>query len=152
MDLKKKIQEDLKKALKEGDTLKRSVLRMLKAEINNAEIAKKRKELNENEILEVVMKEVKKRKDAILAYKQGGREDAAKSEQKEMEILEGYLPKKLTEEKLKKIIQEVLKKTGAKNESDFGKVMGVLMPKIKGRADGAAVSVLVKKELSKAQE
>ena len=149
MDLKKKIQEDLKKALKEGDTLKRSVLSMLKAEINNAEIAKKRKELNKNEILEVVMKEVKKRKDAILAYKQGGREDAAKSEQKEMEILEGYLPKKLTEEKLKKIIQEVLKRTGAKSESDFGKVMGVLMPKIKGQADGAAVSVLVKKELSK---
>ncbi len=149
--LKKKIQEDLKRALKEKDVLKRSVLTMLQSEMHNLEIEKKRA-LKKEDIIEVITREVKKRKEAIEAYKKGGRNDLTETERKELEILESYLPQKLSEEELIKMIQEAIKETGAESERDFGRVMGALMPKIRGQADGAEVSKLVKKELSKISE
>lgn len=146
MELKKKIQEDLKNALKEKNVLKRSVLGMLQAAIHNTEIDKKRA-LKKDEVIDVISKEAKKRKEAVLAYKKGGREDLGVSEKKELEILEDYLPEKASPEELLGIIKEIIKKTGAKSERDFGRVMGSLMTRMKGRADGSEISKLVKKEL-----
>lgn len=149
MDFRKKIKEDLKRAFKEKDVLKRSVLSMLRSSILNLEIERKRKALGENDIIEVISKEAKKRKEAISAYEKSGRGDLSSKEKKELEILEAYLPAKLSNKDLVKIIDEAVKEAGAQSEKDFGKVMGELMPKIKGRADGALVSVLVREKLSK---
>ena len=151
MNLKERIQSDLKEALKKKDALKCSVLRMLLAVIHNVEIQKKKKEegLEESEIIEIVSGEVKKRKEAIREYKKGGREELAEKEKKEVEILMEYLPEQIGEDEIKKLVQEAIAKTGATSPAGIGQVMGVLMPKLKGKAEGSVVSKIIQEELSK---
>lgn len=149
MELGERINEDFKKALQERDVLKISVLRMLKAAIINREIEKRKKTegLDEEEVLGVVLSEAKKRKDAIGEYRKGGREDLARKEERELEMLSDYLPKEMPEDEVRKLAQAAIQKVGAVGLKDFGKVMGVLMPEIKGRADGELVSRIVKEML-----
>lgn len=150
MKLLDQIQEDLKKALREKEKTKISCLRFLLAEIKNEEIARKKKgALLDEEIQEVISRSIKKHRDSIQSFKKGGRGDLVKEEEKEIEILQGYLPKQLSEDELSKIIDEVIQKTGAKDPSDFGKVMGQVMEQVKGRAEGKEVSEMVKKKLEK---
>ena len=162
--LKEKIQNDLTQAIKAGDSLKLSVLRMVSAAIHNKEIEKRTKifksggispadlekqsRLGDEETLEVLAAETKKRKEAAMEYEKGGRQDLAEKEKDEIEILKRYLPEELSDEELKKIAAETVKEAGARTQKDFGKVMSVLMPKIKGRADGAKVGQIVRELLS----
>jgi uncharacterized protein YqeY len=166
MSLKEKIDEDLKRAMKEKKEREVSTLRLLKAAIFNREkekrykISKEKEELKEEElekesqlsdeeIIEVIHSEIKKRKEAILEFEKGKREDLVKKEKEEIEILKNYLPEQLSEKEIEKLAKEVIEKVGAKDIKDMGKVMKELMPKVKGRTDGALVSKIVKELISK---
>jgi hypothetical protein len=162
--LKQQIQSEISKAVKEGDGVTTSTLRMLcaailseekekryklsKAEagLNEAELNEK-SALTEEEIIEVVSSEAKKRKEAILSFEQGNRPELAQKEKKELEILMKYMPEQISEEELKKLVKEAIEKTGAKEIKDMGKIMAELMPKVKGRADGGQISKIAKELL-----
>ena len=139
--------QDMKTALKSNDKVRLETIRLLRSQIHNAGITKG-KELSEEEVLEVMAKEVKKRKESIKMFEDGGREDLVEKETQEMEIISSYLPEPLNEKELETIVSEAIKETGAESMRDMGKVMAVVMPKTKGRADGKQVQELVKKKLS----
>ena len=162
--LKIKIEKDFQKVLKERKEIEISTLRMLKAAIFNKEKEKRYKlsrqkpeltgeelekesQLIDEELIEVLSSEIKKRKEALILFERGKRKDLAKKEKAEMKILQNYLPEQLSEEGIKKLANESIKKVGAKDIKDMGKVMAELMPKIKGRADGSLVSKIVKEVL-----
>ncbi|MCX6741410.1 MAG: GatB/YqeY domain-containing protein [Candidatus Parcubacteria bacterium] len=151
MSLADKINKELKKAMIIKDDLKISTLRMLKAGIQNLEIElrAKRKELNDESILEVVSREVKRRKEAIDAFVKGLRQDLADKERKELEILLSYLPAQLSDDELREVAQKKIKEIGATGPTDFGKVMGPVAKETKGKADGNRLSQIVKEELGK---
>jgi uncharacterized protein YqeY len=142
--LLEKIQEDLKTALKEKKETQVSTLRLLISEIHNRQI-EKQADLNNEDIMAVIRKGVKQRQEAIEAYEKGGRQDLADKEKQEAEILSNYLPQEMSTTELEKITKEVIKVVGASGPGDFGKVMGVVMSKVKGRIDGAKVAEAVKK-------
>jgi len=141
-DLRNKITDDLKQAMRSGDTVKRDTLRMLIASINNAEIAKQA-DLEESDILGVISKEVKKHLESIEAFKKGNREDLVKKEEAELAVLEAYLPQQMTREEVIAAAKEVITSVGAQGMGDKGKVMKELMPKLKGRADGKEINEVV---------
>lgn len=186
MVLKNKIQEDIKEALKAKKEIETSTLRQLLAVVLNKEKEKRYKiskakpdlseqdlekesQFNDQELVEAIFSEVKKRKEAILefsAYAEGyggpavapkigaeaGRKEKIENfinkEKREMEILQKYLPEQLSEEELKKLVKDAIDKTGAKEMKDTGKIMAELMPKVKGKADGSQISRIVKELLS----
>ena len=141
-----KLKTELNTALKNRESIKVSVLRMLASEIHNAEINKKR-ELSEEEITGVLMTSAKKHRDSISQFESAGREDLTAREKKELEIIQSYLPESLGEQELLELIKNAVEEAQASSPADFGKVMRALMPKIKGRAEGALVSDTVKKVL-----
>ena len=145
--MKQDIREDLKEALLQKDELKKGTLRMLLAALVNKEKEKNLGPLTEEQIQNVILSEVKKRKEATEAFKKGGRPEMAEKERKEMEILQKYLPEQIPEEEIRKLVKEAIEQTGAATSQEMGKVMAALMPKIKGKADGAFVSALVKELL-----
>lgn len=151
MILKEKISTDLKEAMKSGDTLRRDTLRMLESMIKNAEIEKLKKEegLADAEVIEVLSRAVKQRRDSVEQYEKGNRPELAEKEKKEIEIISVYLPEQLGEDKIREIIKEVITVTGASSKADMGKVMGQAMGKLKGQADGSVVKRIVEEELSK---
>lgn len=142
------LQTDLKNAQLSRDGIKVSTLRLLLSEIKNKEIAKG-EALSDEDIFSVLAREVKKRKEAALGFRAGYREEAALKEEKELEILQSYLPPGLSNEELSKIVEDSINEVGAASLADMGKVMGVVMGKVKGQADGTLVSNLVKERLSK---
>ncbi|MBM3250970.1 MAG: GatB/YqeY domain-containing protein [Candidatus Nealsonbacteria bacterium] len=153
--LKQKIRNDLTKATKGGDEVVISTLRMLLAVVLNREKERKYKEriegeveLTDEEMFEIISSEIKKRKEAIFGYKQGKRADLVKKEEAEMSILQQYLPEQLSEEEIRKLAQRTIKKVGAKEMRDMGKVMAEIMSEVKGRADGGLVSKIVKELLT----
>lgn len=158
MDLQEKINKDLKQAQQERNELLLLVLRGLNAAIHNKEIEKRTKlskeekdieklkeesKLTEEEIMDVLLGEAKKRREAIEEFKKGGRDDLVKKEEKELEILKKYLPGQMNEEEIKEEAKKVIEEVGAVGPQDTGKVMGALMPKLKGRAEGGVVSKIV---------
>ncbi|MDD5031690.1 MAG: GatB/YqeY domain-containing protein [Patescibacteria group bacterium] len=150
-NLMEKIKENLKKAMQEKDELIVSVLRLLISAIQNKEISLRqgeRGELNDEQIIEVIKSEIKKRKDSVEAYRAGGRLDLVEKEEEEEKLLEAYLPPQMGEEELEKTIREIIISIGEVSEKDFGKVMGQVMGKVKGQADGDKVSGAVKKILA----
>lgn len=142
-----RLQEDLKEAQLNKDEVKVSTLRLLLSEIKNSEIAKG-DSLSEQEIMVVISREVKKRKEAAAGFRQGGREETAQKEESEAEILTGYLPAQLSDEQLTKIVDDTIKEMGTTSIAEAGKVIGAVMGKAAGQADGARVSALVKQKLS----
>lgn len=144
--LLEQIQSDLKNAQLARDEIKVSALRLLLSEIHNGQI-QKGADLAEEDIIAVVKREAKKRKEAALAFRSGSREEAAVKEEAELKILEGYLPAQMSQEELAKIVEESISEVGASSLADIGKVMGVVMGKVKGQADGGTVSTLVKTKL-----
>lgn len=153
--LKQNIQNATTEALKNKDSFTVGVLRMLSAAITSKEKEKKYKEKVEGEVVltdeqvqDVIISEIKKRNDAIALYEQGKRPELAERERKEIEVLRKYLPEQLSPEELKKIIEESVKKVGATEMKDMGKIMSDLMPKIKGKADNSQVSKIIKEMLS----
>ena len=143
-----RIQADLRDAQLQREEVKISALRMLLSEIHNAQIAKSQ-ELSEPDLVGIIQKEIKKRKEAVFGFRQGGREESALKEEKEAEILASYLPKQLSDSELESIIDEAISQTGATQISDMGKVIGVIMGKVAGQADGGRVSGLVKEKLGR---
>ena len=148
-DLREKIKNDFKEAFKAKEIFRLSVLKMLNAAIANAEIAKNRQELSEEELINVISSEAKKRKDAIEQYEKADRKNLAGKEKEELEILKKYLPEQLSEEKIRKLTQRTIKEIGADSSADFGKAMGIIAPQLKGKADGAIIAKIVKEELEK---
>jgi uncharacterized protein YqeY len=145
--LKEKIQEDLIKAMKQGEKSVVSTLRMLQASIKNKEIQVMR-EIDYQEVLGVIEREIKQRKEAAEGFTQGGRAESAAQETEEMEILKHYLPEQMGEEEVRKIVEETIAESSATSISDMGKVMGLLTPKLRGKADMGMVSGIVKEKLS----
>jgi len=148
-DIKSKLNEMLKEALRNKDQAKLNVIKLLKTSITNEEIKTGQKELNEEQIISVINREVKKRKEAIEEIKKVGKLERAEEEEKELNILLEFLPKQLTIEEIDKLIDNAINQTGAQTPKDIGKVMGFLMKEIKGKADGKLVNELVLKKLSK---
>ncbi len=146
MSLKERIDADYKEAMKARDEVRVSVLRLLRSAIHNVEIDKQRA-LTDDEILGVIQSEVRKRRESIEAFQQGGRPDLVEREQAELAILESYLPQALPREELEAMVRAAIQEVGALSVKDMGKVMSVLMPKVRGRADGRAVNELVRQML-----
>lgn len=147
LSLFEQINHDLIQAAKSNQPLVRDVLRMVKTAIKNSEINKGHA-LSDEEIIDVFAKEVKQRQESITSFTNGGRPELAEKEQEEITILQKYLPEQLEEAEVVRLVEEAVAATGATAMSDMGKVMGALMPKVKGRADGNLVSRLVREKLS----
>lgn len=149
--MKDKLQEELKQSMLAKNTEKTSVLRLLLSAINYYETNKGGAgySATDEDVMSVIGSQVKQRKDSIEQYTNAGRTDLADKEKAELKILEVYLPEQMGEEEISKLVDEAVSQTGATTMADIGKVMGALMPKVKGRADGGMVSNLVKSKLSK---
>lgn len=147
MSLEKQLVEDMKLAMKSGDKSTLETIRLLRAQIKTASIDK-RGELSESELTQVLQKEVKKRKESITMFKQGNREDLVNKETAELEIINRYLPEQMSEEALKAIVKETAQNIQAASEKDMGRLMGAVMPKVQGKADGKFVQQIVKNYLA----
>lgn len=150
MALRERISAEMKEAMKAGDKLRVSTLRLLLSEIKNAEIAK-RKELDDEGVLEVVSREIRKRRESIAEFEKAGREDLSSKERIEAQILEAYLPPQLSEEELAAIVDKALQESGAVSLKEMGKVMALVIPQIKGRAEGKTVNEMVRRALEAKQ-
>lgn len=147
MGLKERIQEDMKKAAKERNSLALSALRMALAAIKNKEI-EAREEIGEDVVLKVLATMVKQRKESIDLYVKGGRTDLSEKEAAEIVVLEHYLPKALSDDEVETLARETILSVGGKTSADMGRVMKELMPKVAGRADGKAVNEIVRRLLA----
>ena len=149
MSIKDKLTEDMKQAMKdrEAGKFQLSVIRMVRASIKNLEIDKKR-ELSEEEVLDVLAKEVKMRRDSIEEFKKGNRPDLVENLEREVDILMQYLPQQLSEQEVRALVTEAVTESQAASAKDMGKVMAILMPKVKGRADGKLVNSIVREFLN----
>ena len=146
MHPKEQIQEDLKAAMKAGDPVKRDALRMLAAALKQEEIDK-RITLSEEQAHAILSTEAKKRRDTIAEMTKAGRMDIADKEQMELGLIESYLPKQLSHEEIEAEVRKAMVETGAASAKDMGNLMKVLMPRVKGRADGKLVNDIVKENL-----
>ena len=150
VSLKGKLQSDLNGAIKSRNTVVAETIRIVLSAITNEEVAgKEKRELSDAEVITVLTREAKKRREAAEAFENGGRADRAAAERAEGEVIASYLPEQLTEDDIKKLIAETIAAVGAAGPSDMGKVMGSLKAKVAGKADGALVSSLVKEALNK---
>ncbi len=147
MSLLERLNEDMKHAMKNKEKDKLSVIRMIKSSLQNESI-KLGKELSEEEEITVLSREVKQRKDSLQEFEKAGRSDLAEKIKTELTYVKKYLPEQLSEDELKEIIKEAIKEVGASSKADLGKVMSVVMPKIKGKADGSLVNKIVLTELA----
>jgi uncharacterized protein len=137
----------MKSAMKKREKERLSVIRMARASIKNVEI-EKRKDLDDQEVIEVMVKEVKQRKESIEEYEKAGKDNLVDKLKKEIDILLNYLPRQLTRKEIERLVDDVIIKVGAKSVSDMGKVMSDLMFRVKGRADGGIVNQIVQEKLS----
>lgn len=147
MALKDRILEDFKQAMKQGDKENLSTLRMLKSAIQNREI-ELGEDLDDEEVQEVLSKEAKSRRESIEQFEEGGREELADKERRELELIEDYLPEPLTDEELDRMIEGVIGEVDATDPSDLGDVMQQIMPQVRGRAEGERVKERVREKLS----
>ena len=162
--LRDQLKEDQKTALKSGVTVKRTLIGMVMTSIKNKEIEKRTKlsktindpaqldtesQLTEDEMIDVIASEVKRRKDSIVEFKKGGRPELAEAEKAEADMLMAYLPEQLSDDQVREIVKKAIADTGATEAKDMGKVIGAVMPQVKGKADGSRVSAIVKEELAR---
>ena len=144
MSLKERLLEDFKTAMRERDIVSKNAIQMVRSAV--LQIEKDNKvTLDDDGIIEVIAKELKKRRDSLPDYEKSGRQDLLDNLKAEIEILLGYLPQQLTEEELEAIVKQAIKETGASSAKDMGKVMQVVMPQVKGRADGRMISQIAKR-------
>jgi uncharacterized protein len=144
--LRDKIADEMRAAMKARDQSRVAALRMLMTAVKNTEVEKLH-ELSDDEVLEVIAREAKRRRESIEAFEKGGRTDLVEKETAELRVLDAYLPEKLSDDELAGLVDEAIAETGASSPKQMGEVMKVLMPKVRGRADGAQVSALVKARL-----
>jgi len=146
MSLSDRLTDDMKQAMKDKNKETLSVIRMIRSSIKNSEIDLRRP-LDDDEILQVLSREVKQRKDSLQEFIKAGRQDLAESLEAEIDIISKYLPEQLTEEEIQEIVRQTIQELGASSKADMGKVMGALMPKTKGRADGKLLNKYVQQFL-----
>lgn len=147
MSLKDKLMDDLKIAMKDKDTVRKNAVQMVRASVLQVEKDNKIT-LDDEGVIEVVAKEVKKRKDVLPEYEKSGRQELIDELNKEIEVLMAYLPEQMSEEEIEALVISAIEEAGAKSMKDIGKVMAVIMPKTKGKADGKIVNQYVRKHLS----
>lgn len=151
MSIKQSILDELKTAMKQKEADKLRVLRSLKAKILEKEISERKggeSELSDEQIIEVLMKAAKQRKESIEQFDAGDRKDLADKEREELELIERFLPQMMTEDEVRAEVKDQIEQMGATSMADMGKVMGVMMGRLKGKAEGSVVSSVVKEELS----
>ena len=147
MSLKETLMDDLKIAMKEKDVIRKNTVQMVRSAVLQFEKDNKT-ELSDEGVIEVIAKELKRRRDVLPEYEKSGREDLIADINREIEILLAYLPKQLSKEELEVIVAEAIAEVGATSMKDMGKIMGAVMPKTKGRADGKMINEIVKAKLS----
>ena len=145
--LKQRITDDMKAAMKSGDKPRLGTIRLILAAIKQREVDE-RIELGDEQVLAVLDKMIKQRRDSIAQYSQAGRAELAAQEQAEIDVIQGYMPEALSDDEITALVADAIATTGAAEMRDMGKVMGVLKPKLQGRADMGAVSALVKQRLT----
>lgn len=141
------IKSDMKEAMKDQRTEEVSTLRMLVSSLNNTKI-EQGGELDEEDVVEVLSREAKQRRESIEAYEEGDRQDLADKEQGELEVIQRYLPEPLSDEEVEQMVDEIIEETGAETQGDMGQVMGQIMPKVKGRYEGSKVKDIVLEKLA----
>jgi len=146
MSLKEKLLEDMKAAMKDRDTIRKNAIQMVRSAVLQVE-KDKRITLSDDGVIEVIAKEVKKRRDSLPEYEKSGRQDLIDNLKAEIDILSQYLPQPLTEEEIATIVRQAIQETGANSAKDIGKVMQAVLPKVKGRADGKKVNEIARKIL-----
>ena len=146
MSLKEKLQEDLKSSMKNKDTVRKSVVTLVRSSIKQFEVDN-RVELDEEGIVDIIAKQLKQRRDALVEFQKAGREDLINETESEIQVLKEYLPRQLSEEELNEIVKSTISEVGATSMKDMGKIMSVIRPKTKGRADGKLINELIKKNL-----
>ena len=146
MALADQLFQDMKTAMKSGDKITLETIRMVRSQIKNTEV-QKGEPLTDQDVILVLTKDAKRRNESIKMYKEGGRDDLAENESKELDVIQSYLPEALSEDELLTIIAEAIEKTGAQGMNDMGKVMGAVMPQTKGRAEGKMIQNLVRQKL-----
>lgn len=144
--LEQRINQDYMEAMRAGDALRKETLRFLRSAIKSAQIDK-RAPLTEEEIWEIIKRQVKQRRESIEQFRRGNREDLAVKEEAELAIIESYLPAQLSRQEIEALARQVIAEVGAAGPRDMGKVMGKLMPQVKGRADGRLVNEVVRELL-----
>ena len=142
MTLQEKLQDDLKDAMRSGDTTRRSVIRYLRAQIHNQKIASQGP-LDDQDIAVLLSKQAQQRRDSMEAFQKGNRTDLVEKEQAELDIILGYLPQQMSDEEIGDLVRQAIQQVAAVGPRDMGKVMGALMPQLRGTADGKRVSALV---------
>ncbi|HLR33782.1 MAG TPA: GatB/YqeY domain-containing protein [Tissierellales bacterium] len=147
MSLKNKLMEDFKTSMKNRDTIRKNTITMVRSSIKQKEVDEKI-EVSDEEVLDIISKQVKERKNSIEEFKKGNREDLVELTRKEMDVLLEYLPEQLTEEEIEEIVKDIIEEVKANSMKDMGLVMQNVMPKVKGRADGSLVNKIVKKHLN----
>ncbi|ESU30612.1 hypothetical protein G3A_21035 [Bacillus sp. 17376] len=148
MSLLERLNNDMKQAMKNKEKDRLTTIRMIKASLQNEAIKFGKQELSEEEELTVLSREVKQRKDSLQEFEKAGRQDLVEKIQTELMHVEIYMPQQLSEEEVTAIVKEAIAETGAASKADMGRVMAVLMPKVKGKADGSLVNKLVQQHLS----
>lgn len=147
MSLQERLLADMRTAMKSGDKIRLETIRGLRSQLRNAEI-EKGGELSEDQEIQVLNNAAKKRKESIAQFRAGNREDRAAEEEKELEIIQQYLPEQMSEDEIRKLADQVIREVEAASPRDMGKVMGKLMPQVKGRADGKRVQQIVQEKLA----
>lgn len=147
MSLTIRLSEDMKQAMKDKDKETLSVIRMVRASLQNELIKLGKDELTEDEELTILSRELKQRKDSLQEFEAAGRDDLVEKTKKEIAILEPYMPAQISIDELKSLINETIQEIGASSMKDMGKVMGAIMPKVKGKADGSQINKLVQESL-----
>ncbi|GEP22670.1 MAG: GatB/YqeY domain-containing protein [Lentilactobacillus diolivorans] len=147
MSVYDQLKSDLKDAMKARDKVRLGVIRGLKSQIMNAEVDSSNHKLTDDQINTVVMKEIKQQKESLEEFQKANRQDLVTDQQAKLKIAEEYAPKQLSNDEVEKIVVETISQVGAESMADFGKVMGAVMPKLKGKADGNIVNQFVKKQL-----
>ncbi|WP_243386276.1 GatB/YqeY domain-containing protein [Bacillus kexueae] len=148
MSLLERLNQDMKQAMKNKEKDRLTVIRMVKASLQNEGIKLGKSELTDEEELTVLSRELKQRKDSLQEFSNAGRSDLVEKIQSEIDILNHYMPEQLSEEELLQIVQETIAEVNASSKADMGKVMGAIMPKVKGKADGSLVNKIVLQQLS----
>ena len=146
MTMKSRLEDDLKQAMRGRDVLRRDVIRYLRSEIRNQEI-RDQKELDDPGVIQVLSRQAQQRRDSIEIYKDAGRQDLVDKEESELSVILAYLPQQMTSDEITDLVQQIVAQVGASGPADMGKVMGAIMPSVRGKAEGREVSAIVQQTL-----
>ena len=146
MTMKTRLTDDMKQAMRDRDVLRRDVIRYLRSEVKNQEI-REQKELDDAGVIQVLSRQAQQRRDSIEAYRDADRQDLVDKEESELSVIMAYLPQQMTQEEIADLVQQVVAEVGASGPADMGKVMGAIMPQVRGKAEGREVNAIVQQTL-----